>query len=88
MGAVERYIRNVAEDVCELKTIINENGKRLLDNSESVQDLINQYGRYLRDLGENVREIKVSNQMLRSGEDQKEDQKLRGIHFNPEWNSL
>lgn len=32
--AVERYVRNVLEDVRDLTTPINENGKRLLDLDE------------------------------------------------------
>ena len=31
ISAVERYIRNVACDVRDIRTIVNENGKRLRD---------------------------------------------------------
>lgn len=34
LSAVERYVRNVAEDVRDLTTHVNENGKRLLDLDE------------------------------------------------------
>lgn len=34
LSAVERYVRNVAEDIRELATQLNENGKRLLDLDE------------------------------------------------------
>ena len=77
LSAVEQYIRNVAEDVRDLKTVINENDKRLLDDIESGQDLINEYRRCLRDIGEDVREIKVHNEKSR----REEDRKLRGICF-------
>lgn len=38
LSAVERYVRNVAEDVRDLATHINENGKRLLDLDEHSQE--------------------------------------------------
>lgn len=78
MSAVERYVRNVAEDVRDLKTVINENDKRLLDNSESIRDLVSEYGRFLLDIGEDVRDIKEYNEQSR----RVVDQQLRGIKLS------
>jgi hypothetical protein len=36
LSAVERYVRNVAEDMHELKAAINENGKRMLELDEKL----------------------------------------------------
>lgn len=38
LSAVERYIRNVAEDVQDLSSRLNKNGKRLLDHDEHSRE--------------------------------------------------
>ena len=38
LEAIERYVRNVAEDVRDLKLMSNENGKRLIELDDSVNE--------------------------------------------------
>lgn len=38
LSAVERYVRNAAEDVRDLATHVNDNGKRLLDLDEHSRE--------------------------------------------------
>lgn len=38
MEAIERYVRNVAEDVRDLRSLSNENGKRLIELDDSINE--------------------------------------------------
>ena len=61
LSAVERYIRNVAEDVRDLATHVNENGKRLLnldewtrEQSERVNAWHGETGTVIHDISGNI----------------------------------
>lgn len=53
--AVESYIRNVAEDVRDIHTIVNENGKRLRDLDCTTRENYEQAKRWRTDTGGKVR---------------------------------
>ncbi|MCJ1264869.1 hypothetical protein MMC22_004744 [Lobaria immixta] len=61
LSAVERYIRNVAEDVRDLATHVNENGKRLLNLDERTREQSERVNAWhgetetaIHDIGENI----------------------------------
>ena len=71
LNAVERYVRNSAEDVRDLTAVVNENDKRLLEQNESVRGLVNENGKTLSNIGVDVRDIKTYNEKSKSDEDKR-----------------
>ncbi|OCL06466.1 hypothetical protein AOQ84DRAFT_365778 [Glonium stellatum] len=57
LSAVERYTRNIAEDVCKLYASINENGKRLLDLDNQVSERQERVEYWHANTSEGVRKV-------------------------------
>lgn len=54
---METYVRNTAEDVGDIKTTINENGKRLLDMDERVFEQGEASKRWQQQIDDNIEQV-------------------------------
>lgn len=57
MGAVETYVRNTAEDIGDIKTTINDNGKRLLDMDERALEQGEASKRWRQQVDNNIEQV-------------------------------
>lgn len=67
LSAVERYLRNIAEDVRDVQI----DGKRILVQCEGIETVINENGKRVLDLSDGVRAIKRHDGEWRSEENQR-----------------